>query len=532
MQPTISGKQLIGYSESATGKESFRSTDPKTGESTTWIISEADNSEIDRAANLAESAFLPYSKLPGKRRAEFLNAVANELESRRDTLVQIFTRESGLPEGRANGELSRTTGQLRAFADLAKEGSWIQARIDTAAPERKPAPKPDIRKCLVPLGPVVVFGASNFPFAFSTAGGDTASALAAGCPVIVKGHPMHPGTGEQVARALLAAASEAGMPEGVFSYLHGASRNLGERLVGHPAIKAVGFTGSRAGGLALAELAAQREVPIPFFAEMGSVNPVVLLPSALASDAGWAQSLAGSVTLGVGQFCTNPGLLFGLAGPELEDFAGRLAREVEEKPSSCMLHPDIAHNYRDLRQSMEGQEGVRFLNQGDIPGEPNEVPATVALVSGRNFAATRKLQEEVFGPFTLVVACKDIEELQQILRDLEGQLTGTLLGNEREFGENPALIDILREKTGRLLFNGVPTGVEVCPSMHHGGPYPSTTDSRFTSVGTDAIYRWVRPVCLQNCPQSLLPEPLQDANPQQIWRMVDGNWTDDIIMTL
>ena len=532
MQLPISGKQFIGFTSSSEGSQTFRSSNPATGEANPWEFSEATDGEIDRAAVLAARAAPEYARVPRTRRAAFLREIADQLEAHKKQLVTAYTSESGLPEGRANGELGRTTTQLRLFADLAEEGSWVQARIDTAEPDREPLPKADIRKCLVPMGPVVVFGASNFPFAFSTAGGDTASALAAGCPVIVKGHPMHPATGELVARAVLDAAKDTKMPDGVFSHLQGTSQNLGERLVGHEAVAAVGFTGSRAGGLALSRLAAERDVPIPFFAEMGSVNPVVFLPSAFKANAGWAKAYAASVTLGVGQFCTNPGLLFGIQSPELESFGKALADEIAAFPPSCMLHSNMAGNYMDMRGVMEQQEGVEFLTRGNTPEGPNEVPATVARVSGADFIGNPRLQMEVFGPFTLLVACKDTEELRAALEGLEGQLTASLLGSEAEFKESGKILELLRSRAGRILFNGVPTGVEVCPSMHHGGPFPATTDTRFTSVGADAIYRWARPVSFQNCPQSLLPEVLRNPNPTGVWRMVDGTWSDEGIISL
>ncbi|MBC2839334.1 aldehyde dehydrogenase (NADP(+)) [Robiginitalea sp. SC105] len=532
MQQPITGKQLIGFSEISAGQETFQSINPATGEANPWHFSEATSGEIDQAVGLAARSFEAYSRTPGNRRAAFLHTIADQLESDRKSLVAVYMQESGLPEGRANGELGRTTAQLRSFAELVDEGSWVQARIDTAQSDREPLPKPDIRKCLMPLGPVVVFGASNFPFAFSTAGGDTASALAAGCPVVVKGHPMHPATGELVARAVIQAVRKSKMPEGVFSYLQGTSRSLGEQLVKHPCIAAAGFTGSRAGGLALSAIAAGREVPIPFFAEMGSVNPVVLLPTALDPKAGWAKSYAGSVTLGVGQFCTNPGLLFGIEGPGLDRFGKALAGEVAAIPPACMLHPNMAGNFMEMRNALGQQPGVRYLTSDDPPAGTNEVPATVAVVGGSDFTGNPKLQQEVFGPFTLLVSCRDVQELESALVSLEGQLTASVLGTEEEFRNHPGVLDKLRSKAGRILFNGVPTGVEVCPSMHHGGPFPATTDSRYTSVGTDAILRWVRPLSFQNCPQSLLPEVLRNTNPGGVWRLVDGTWSDESIITL
>lgn len=523
MQHSISGGQLIGFSESRAGQSHFSSHNPDTGEPNPWTFKEATAEEIQQAMQKAAAAFPVYACLSGTDRARFLNAIADGLEAGADALAGYYTAESGLPEGRARGELGRTVGQLRMFADVAARGAWVNAQIDTANPERTPVPKPDLRKCLVPMGPVVVFGASNFPLAFSTAGGDTASALAAGCPVVVKGHPLHPATGEFVARTIQKAARETGMPEGTFSHLQGTSHALGEQLVLHPATAAVGFTGSQVGGLALARLAQQREVPIPVFSEMGSINPVLLFPSALASEAGWAQSYAQSVTLGTGQFCTNPGLLIGLEGPALDVFCDGLATAMAAVPQSCMLNKGISARYESLRRELLVQHGVKEITAPSAGGGVNRVPATVARVSGVHFLGNKTLQEEVFGPFTLVVGCADAHQMEQVLASLEGQLTGSVIGNPSEFDAHRSAISALQRKVGRLLFNGVPTGVEVCNAMHHGGPFPATTDARFTSVGADAILRWARPVSYQNAPDALLPPALQNANPLGIWRAVNGN---------
>lgn len=524
MQIKITGSQFIGFSETHSGTETFQSANPKTGMDNPWTFYEASDSEIDQALCLAADAFTTYRNIDPARRAIFLKEIATFLEGRADEIVAAYTAESGLPEGRARGELGRTTGQLRAFAHLVEEGSWIQARIDLAQPNRQPLPKPDIRKQLEPLGPVVVFGASNFPLAFSTAGGDTASALAAGCPVVVKGHPMHPATGELAARCILDAARKTQMPEGVFSHLQGASHHLGAQLVRHPHTRAVGFTGSQKGGLALAELGMQRKFPIPVFAEMGSVNPVVILPSGLRQEAGWAKTYAGSVTLGTGQFCTNPGLILGIQSSELDAFVEDLTKAVAEIPASCMLHANIARAYTAARDALVMQNGVSIPSSNSELGGINEVAGTVARVSGNDFISNPMLQEEVFGPFTLVVGCANFQELELALQSLEGQLTATLLGDVEEIENSEAVVSILRDKSGRVLFNGVPTGVEVCPAMHHGGPFPATTDGRFTSVGNDAILRWARPVSYQNCPDRLLPLGLRNENPLGILRLVDGTY--------
>ena len=522
MQHPITGTQLIGYTESSQGRETFHTTDPRDGKPTPWSFRETTNEELQKAVEMASSSFTPFQELPGERRAEFLEAVAAELEAAAAGLVQVYMLESGLPEGRAKGELGRTTGQLRAFADLARKESWRMARIDTAQPDRQPVPKPDIRKCLCPMGPVAVFGASNFPFAFSTAGGDTASALAVGCPVVVKGHPLHAGTGEAVARCVQKAARETGMPEGVFSYLQSSGISLGEQLVQHPLIKGVGFTGSRKAGLALSRLGQEREEPIPVFAEMGSINPVVVLSSATEESRGWAKAYAQSVTLGTGQFCTNPGLILGISGPAWDRFVKSLALEISQVPAGCMLHRGMADRFRELRKELLSHQGVTGV-QTD-PGQSGDamVAGSVARVSGSDFCGNPSLQQEVFGPFTLTVDCSDMEELLRCVKILEGQLTASILGDPEEIGREPQLLNALKSKVGRLLFNGVPTGVEVCPSMHHGGPFPATTDGRFTSVGTDAALRWVRPISFQNTPQQFLPPALRDDNPLGIWRMVNG----------
>ena len=529
MQPTITGAQIIGSAESARGPETFRTRDPRTGEPTPWAFHEAGETEIDTAANLAKSAFPAFRALPGERRAAFLRAIADSLDADADALVAVYTMESGLPEGRARGELGRTTNQLRAFAALVASGSWQQARIDTALPNRKPVPRPDLRKCLFPIGPVAVFGASNFPFAFSTAGGDTASALAVGCPVVVKGHPLHAGTGEAVARHIQRAAKETGMPDGVFAHLQGSGNALGEALVKHPAIKAVGFTGSRKGGLSLFQMGQQRPEPIPVFAEMGSINPVVVLPSATDPGLGWPAAYARSVTLGTGQFCTNPGLILGIAGPAWDSFTTALSAEISKVPAGCMLHRGMADHFRELRKEFLSHPGVEAVEAPKEEGGDALVAGTVARVKGADFCKSPALQQEVFGPFTLVVACADGEELLRAVHLLEGQLTASILGEPAELGAYPGLLEALRDKVGRLLFNGVPTGVEVCPSMQHGGPYPATTDARFTSVGTDAIYRWLKPLTFQNAPREVLPPALQDHNPLGIWRTVNGTITQKSI---
>jgi 2,5-dioxopentanoate dehydrogenase len=526
----ITGKNYIGYTASAAGTLHFRTVNPALNEENEHRFIEATADEVDAAARLAAGAFPVYKSMSGKQRAVFLNAVADAIDALGDALTDVYCRESGLPPARAVGERGRTTGQLRAFAQMLTEGSWLDATIDTALPERMPAPKPDLRKMSIPIGPVAVFGASNFPLAYSAAGGDTASALAAGCPAIVKAHPMHAGTSELVASAILKAARETGMPDGVFSHLLAAGREVGIQLVKHPAVKGVGFTGSVQGGRALYDAAAQRPEPIPVFAEMGSLNPVIVLPSALRSDAGkWAAQLTTSITTGTGQFCTKPGLIIGLQGELLAQFTTALAQQIQDVPPGCMLHPDIHRNYERGQQTLSAQEGATVLAQAADALPPNFAQQKLLSVSGQAFLHNPALHSEVFGPFALIIECTDMDELRRVVESLDGQLTGTLLGDAAEVAEHPAIVSALQSRVGRLIFNGVPTGVEVCPSMSHGGPYPASTDSRFTAVGVHAVRRWVRPCSFQNWPDELLPPELQNSNPLNILRLVNNQFSKDAL---
>jgi len=526
----ISGANYIGAELSKKGDKQFQTFNPKLNIPTEWTFQEANEEEIQAAAALAKSAFVAYRDLSGKRRAEFLRAIAKEIENLGDELIQVYMQESGLPEGRAKGERGRTMGQLNAFANLLEEGSWVDATIDPAQPNREPMPKVDLRKMLCPIGPIVVFGASNFPLAFSTAGGDTASALAAGCPVIVKSHPMHAGTGEMVASAIIKAAEQTGMPNGVFSNLNSSGIEVGQQLVMHPAVKGVGFTGSIKGGTALYRLANERSEPIPVFAEMGSVNPIVVLPSALTEKGDeWAKSYANSIMLGAGQFCTNPGLILGMKSTSLDGFIATLGTEISTLEPICMLHPNIHSNYEKGKKELSSQAAVDMVADYDTAVAPNMAQQRVLTVNGANFLKNPKLHQEVFGPFSVIVRCADAKEMEAIVAKLEGQLTGTVLGNENEIKKYKAIVAGLLDKVGRIIFNGVPTGVEVCPSMQHGGPFPAATDSRFTSVGTGAIQRWVRPVSFQNWPNQSLPEALQNENPLGIMRIVDGLHTNKTI---
>lgn len=472
----------------------------------------------------AELAFKTYSKFSGKQKATFLKAIADEIEALGTDLIITTMAETNLPEGRLLGERGRTCGQLRMFAALLEEGSWVEVRIDTALPDRQPLARPDIRKMLQPIGPVAVFAASNFPFAFSTAGGDTASALAAGCPVVMKGHSGHIKTSEMVASAIEKAAQKTGMPQGVFSLVIGPGAEVGKALVEHPSIKAVGFTGSYGGGMALFHLANARKEPIPVFSEMGSINPVILMPEKLKNEAeSVAKLYAGSITQGVGQFCTNPGLLLAVDSSDLNNFIKTLATEIEKIAPAPMLNKGIYTNFVKMREQAISQQSVDteatslIPTSADIQGIP-----TVTSVSGEEFLKNTTLHQEVFGPYSLIVKCKNLDEIERIIAHLEGQLTATFMATETELISNQAIVEALRQKCGRLLFNGVPTGVEVSSAMHHGGPFPASTDGRFTSVGPDSIKRFVRPASYQSFPDSLLPDELKSSNPLNIWRLVDN----------
>jgi len=525
----ITGKNYIGNLLSSTGNKTFKTFNPQTNLENEIVYSEASNIEIEQAAELAAEAFKVFQKVSGTKKSEFLNEIAHEIEALGDKLIKTYCSETGLPEGRAMGERGRTVFQLRSFANLVKEGSWVEAVIDTADPNRQPIPKVDIRKMLIPLGPVVVFGASNFPLAYSTAGGDTAAALAAGCPVIIKSHPMHAGTGELVASAIIKAAEKTGMPNGVFSNLNSSGIEVGVALVQHPNVKAVGFTGSIGGGRALYNMAAQRPEPIPVFAEMGSVNPVVLLPNAAKNKGSeWAKTYAGSITLGSGQFCTNPGLILGIKGTDLNNFIKILSDEIVKIEPSCMLHPNIIGNYENNKAKMQAQSGLKTTASINSEISTNYGCQVITTVNGETFLENTNLHQEVFGPFSMVVQCENTKELEKIISKLEGQLTGTILA-ENELEQYDEIVDALQNRVGRIIFNGVPTGVEVCLAMVHGGPYPASTDSRFTAVGTNSIKRWVRPFSYQSWPNELLPNELKNENPLGISRSIDGKQTNNKI---
>ncbi|MDG1334318.1 MAG: aldehyde dehydrogenase (NADP(+)) [Crocinitomicaceae bacterium] len=526
----MTGKNQIGNESKAEGTVKFRTFNPQTNTENDQVFTEATDVEIHEAVSLANEAFGEFRAMSGERIGAFLDAIADEILALDDALVQVYMNESGLPEGRAKGERGRTIFQLRTFADLVREGSWVEARIDTAIPDRTPAPKVDLRKMMIGLGPIVVFGASNFPLAYSTAGGDTASALAAGCPVIVKGHPMHAGTSELVASAIIKAAEKTGMPNGVFSNLNSRGIEVGTKLVKHPEVKGVGFTGSIRGGRALFDLAAKRKEPIPVFAEMGSINPVILMPNYLEKNKdSIAKTYAGSITLGTGQFCTNPGLILGVKSDTLTSFMDTLGNEITEIKPSCMLHPTIASNFESGKLKLLQQDGTKIVNHAILTSEPNYAQQGIATVDGSTFLNNPSLHEEIFGPFSLVIQCDDLDQLTRIIEGLEGQLTGTILTEESEIADRPGIVRAMQDRVGRLIFNSVPTGVEVCPSMLHGGPYPASTDSRFTAVGTDSIQRWIRPVSYQDWPNELLPPELKNENPLGISRKVNNVDTRDAI---
>ena len=519
----ITGKNHIGNQLSSLGTVRFKTINPELNKENEFEYFQATEEEINQAVNKAEESFHSYKNYSGKQKAEFLRTIADEIESLGDDLINTYCSETGLPAGRAAGERGRTVFQLRSFADLVEEGSWVEASIDTGIPDRTPAPKPDLRKMNIPLGPVVVFGASNFPLAYSTAGGDTAAALASGCPVIVKSHPMHAGTGELIATAIVKAAEKTGMPNGVFSNINAKDYSAGQQLVSHPKIKAVGYTGSIKGGRALLDIAAKREEPIPVFAEMGSITQVVLMPKALQNRRNEiANTYAGSITLGTGQFCTNPGLILGIAGEELSGFIDELGSKIKEINPSCMLHPNIHGAYEKGKQQAMNQNDVTIVANLDKEIQTNYASQVVATVTGKTFLENSTLHHEVFGPFSIIVQCENLEQLEEVISSLEGQLTGTIISDDNEISTYSSLVAKMQNRVGRLIFNGVPTGVEVCPSMVHGGPYPASTDSRFTAVGVNSIKRWVRPFSYQNWPNELLPDELKDENLLGISRVVNG----------
>ncbi len=516
---------LIAGLESATGDEELYAVNPTTRKMLFGGFTVATTEEIEQAAKSAHAAWLSYQQVTGADKGVFLRTIATEIEALGDALIARAVAETGLPAGRISGERGRTCGQLRKFADLVEEGSWVEATIDEAQPEREPMPRVDLRKMLVSVGPVAVFTASNFPLAFSTAGGDTAAALAAGCPVIVKAHPSHLGTNALVAGAIHRAIGKCGLPAGVFSSVQGGIE-IGKKLVMHPLIKAVGFTGSHRGGMALSQLAASRPEPIPVYAEMGSINPVFLLPKKVAAKTTTlVTEIAGSVNLGAGQFCTNPGILVVQQSVPTDRFLAAFKQAMDDLPAATMLNEGIFRAYEAGVEAMIHTSKVDAVLRTDTAPQNWRAAPAFAQTTAQNFLATSALQREVFGPFTLVVVCDDAWEMVAVAEALVGQLTATVMGTEEELSKAGGLLNTLRRKAGRLICNGVPTGVEVCPAMHHGGPYPATSNALFTSVGTDAIKRFARPVSFQGFPDALLSPELQRDNPLGISRKVNGTIT-------
>jgi NADP-dependent aldehyde dehydrogenase len=503
MNLALTGKHLIAGAWIA-GKATFDSA-PSSGPARAYAVGTPE--QVDAAAQAAEEAFWSYGYSSRAERAAFLNRIADEIEARGAAITEIGRQETGLPEARLNGERGRTTGQLRLFAQHIEKADYLDRRHDKALPDRQPLPRPDLRVMQRPIGPVAVFGASNFPLAFSVAGGDTAAALAAGCPVVVKGHSAHPGTGEIVAQAIDAAVKACGLHPGVFSLIQGGRRDVGQALVQHPLIKAVGFTGSLAGGRALFDLCAQRPEPIPFFGELGSVNPMFLLPEALQARGGEiAKGWAGSLTMGAGQFCTNPGIAVAVDGPALQDFVAAALAALEPIGAQTMLTDGIAEAYRQGRDRVRGSAGVREVLTSTCDRR-NATPY-LFTTTGRDWLANAELGEEVFGPLGLVVVASGFDEMVKIAQSLHGQLTCTLHLDKGDTEAARKLMPILERKAGRLLANGFPTGVEVADAMVHGGPYPASTNFGATSVGTLSIRRFLRPVCYQNMPEAVLPADL------------------------
>ncbi len=502
----------------------FQAVAASTGAPLEPSFSMATREDVEAATAAADAAFPIYSNLPREKRAEFLEAIAEEIDALGETLTERAMQESGLPHARLTGERGRTSGQLRLFARELRLGEYLRARIDHAIPDRQPAPKPDLRLRMIPVGPVVVFGASNFPLAFSVAGGDTASALAAGCPVIVKGHSAHPGTSELVAGAIQRAVAKTGMPEGVFSLINGAGNEIGSALVSHPIVKAVGFTGSRGGGTALMKLAASRPVPIPVYAEMSSINPVFLLPAALESRAeALGKAYIGSLTMGAGQFCTNPGLVLALESPSLDRFLAAATEAVSGAAAQTMLTPGILKAYEQGVARWAAAPGLNKVAQGQ-EGSVSCGRAALFTMTGADFIADPSHAEEVFGAASLLVRCANLDELLNVVVLLEGQLTATLHLDDADTEVAAKLLPLLERLAGRILANGWPTGVEVTDAQVHGGPFPSTADGRSTSVGTLAIDRFLRPVAYQDLPAALLPADLRDGD-AGIPRRIDGKPT-------
>jgi 2,5-dioxopentanoate dehydrogenase len=519
---TLKGLNFIGNELSGKGENIFNAVNPRDNQELETEFHEATLKEMNEAISKAEDAFIEYRNKSGKEKALFLETIAGEIFELGDILIKRCCEETGLPEARITGERGRTINQLKLFAGLLREGSWVDARIETANPGRQPMPKPDIRSMKKALGPVGIFGASNFPLAFSVAGGDTASALAAGCTIIVKAHPAHPGTCELIANAIINAIKKTNMPDGTFSMVQGQSIDVGTAIVKHPFIKAIGFTGSFKGGKAMFDAAASRPEPIPVYAEMGSTNPVFILPGALRErKEEIAKGLTASVTLGVGQFCTNPGLVFYEESDDAKMFRETAIKNFAGVLAGTMLTAGIHNAYKEGIKNIKEKGKVNFLAEGKKSGGISGTAYLLQTDVG-SFLSDEKLEEENFGPSTLTVKAENKSEIINAAKNLKGHLTATLHATPEDLQNYKDLIEILERKAGRLIINGYPTGVEVCHSMVHGGPFPATTDCKTTSVGTLSINRFVKPVCYQNFPDELLPDELKNSNPLGIWRLVDG----------
>lgn len=525
---SLHGNHLIAGTIISTEGERFQALNPSTSQPLEPSFGEATESQVDAALKAADEAFDGLRAATPEVRAQFLDLLGDKIMALGDALLERAHAETALPMARLTGERGRAVGQCKLFASLIREGSWADARIDHAIPDRQPLPKPDVRRVMQPIGPVVVFGASNFPFAIGVVGTDTVCALAAGCSVVVKGHPAHPGTCEMLANAVYAALAETGLPAGSFSLLHGKGNEMGAALVRHPLATAVAFTGSLKGGRALYDIACARPTPIPFYGEMGSVNPVFLLPGALKARAqAIAENYVGSVTMGVGQFCTNPAVVMGVAGTELDTFVQAAADAAAKVAPQTMLHAGIRGLYEKGTAEFAAIPGLSIAGKSSAPAKPEATQAECVIFTTdiETFNANDSLSHEVFGPCSIVTRCSSKEDLLNFARGLEGQLTATLHGTPEDLAEHADLVRILERKVGRIIFNGFPTGIEVCASMHHGGPYPAASHSFFTSIGSASIFRFVRPVCYQGFPDEALPEALKAKNTRGSFRIVDGQIT-------
>lgn len=527
---TLTGSHLIAGRESAPHGHFYHGVNPATSAKLEPAYADASSDEADEALAAAEGAFDALRLAPVETRAALLDAIADEIMALGDPLLERAHAETGLPMARVTGERGRAVGQCKLFAALTRDGSWADARIDHAIPDRQPLPKPDVRRVMMPIGPVVVFGASNFPFAIGVVGTDTVCALAAGCPVVVKGHPAHPGTCEMLGRAVVKALQKVGLPAGSFSLLHGKGTEIGMALVKHPLTQAVGFTGSLRGGRALMDAAAERDHPIPVYAEMGSINPVFVLPGALKERASKiAEGYIGSVTMGVGQFCTNPAIVLGLKGTELKQFVSNAAAHATKVVPQSMLHRGICEAYDAGTAVWRTIDGLELAGESEAEAKDEATQAACRIFTTTLdvLEANEELRREVFGPCSIITECPTLDDMLRFANSLEGQLTAMIHGTEQDLIDYAPLLRVLEKKVGRLIFNAFATGIEVCPSMHHGGPYPAASHSHFTSIGTASIYRWVRPVCYQGFPDAALPEPLQGKNVRQAMRLVDGALTRD-----